>query len=216
MSATLRLRLLALLLSTSFFGVPSLALADDPEPEVSDQVEEPAGPDPMHQRWDRLLGAELVGGVDTPFGVVGGALDVTPFRFLRLDLGGGVSRDGGRFAGGVSLVLPQDHFALSIRVGFAGGPLSWESERQVHIREYWGFAGFFNTQLALEYRFDEGISIRLFMGVETTLNDQSDACAQSASDPTNMLSAVCSPTAHFHPARLFAGLSVGYMFDIYP
>jgi hypothetical protein len=210
---TLRLRLLALLL---VLGMPSMALADDPEPEVSDQVEEPAGPDPMHQRWDRLIGAEITGGIDTPFGVVGGLLNVTPLRMLRLDLGGGVSRDGGRFGGGATLVLPQDHFALTIRIGFAGGPLSWESERQVHIREYWGFAGFFNSQIGLEYRFDEGILIRLYAGVETTLNDHSDSCSTSAPDASINFSAVCSPTANSHPARLFAGLSVGYMFDIYP
>jgi hypothetical protein len=147
---------------------------------------------------------------------VGGELLVSPLRMLRLDIGGGVSRDGGRFGGGAAVILPQDHFAFMLRIGFAGGPLSWESERQVHIREYWGFAGFFNAQLGLEYRFDEGILINLYGGVETTLNDHADSCSTSAPDPTNGFAATCSATTGHHPARLFLGVSVGYMFDIYP
>ena len=217
----MRLRLvltLAALFMGAFALVPtSIARADDPEPEVSDHVEEPTGPDPMHERWDRLLGVELVGGIDSPFGVIGAALDVQPLRFLRLDIGGGVSRDGGRLGGGASLVLPQDHFALTMRVGFAAGPLSWESgDRQVRIREYWGFAAFFDTSIGLEYRFDMGLTIRASLGVETALNAAADSCATSAPDPMTGLSGTCSPTSGHHPARLFLGLSVGYMFDIYP
>jgi hypothetical protein len=221
-----RLRLpFALVLGMLFVGapLPSIARADDPEPEVSDQADDgTTGPDPMHLRWDRMLGVELTGGVDTPFGVVGGALMVQPVRFLRIDLGGGVSRDGARLAGGVSVVLPQDHFALVLRVGAAGGPLSWDGDHTdlapttgqispplVHNHRYWGFAAFLDTSIGLEYRFDEGVLLRLYAGVETTLSDHADACAASSGECP-------STTVHDHPARLFGGLSVGYMFDIYP
>jgi hypothetical protein len=225
-----RLRLLALLLLLPFGTLafahcvlyPSVALADDPEPEVSDQVEEPAGPDPMHLRWDRLLGLELTGGIDSPYGVAGAGILVSPIRFLRIDLGGGVSRDGARLAGGVSLVLPQDHFALVIRVGASGGPLGWDGDYTTdpppgsttqtpvlaHEHRYWSFAAFFDTSLGLEYRFDEGVLIRLSFGVQTTLNDTADACAADGG--------ACMGTVHDHPARLWGALSVGYMFDIYP
>lgn len=212
-----RLRLLALLLGSSLgiaqvVGMPALASADDPEPEVSDQVEEPATADPMHLNWDRMLGVELTGGMDTPYGVIGGAILVQPIRNLRLDLGGGVSRDGGRFAGGASLVLPQDHFALMMRVGFAGGPLTWDEGRETQIHRSWGLAAFLDTSLGLEYHFDEGILIRLYAGVETTLNSTADSCSTTTTTPET----ICGAAVHDHPARLFVGLSVGYLFDIYP
>lgn len=224
-STMTRLRLLALLLSLPFGALafsPSVALADDPEPEVSDQVEEPAGPDPMHLRWDRLLGLELTGGIDSPYGVVGAGILVSPLRFLRIDLGGGVSRDGARLAGGVSVVLPQDHFALVLRVGASGGPLTWDGDYAAdpaagsptqtpviaHQHRYWGFAAFFDTSIGLEYRFDEGVLLRLSAGIETTLNDTADACASDGG--------ACLGTVHDHPARIWGALSVGYMFDIYP
>ncbi len=211
-----RLRLLALMSvslgAAQFVGMPALVLADDPEPEVSDQVEEPQTADPMHLRWDRLLGVELTGGVDTPFGVIGGAILVQPIRNLRLDVGGGVSRDGGRVAGGVTLVLPQDHFALLMRIGFAGGPLTWNEGRETQVHRSWDFAAFLDTSLGLEYRFDEGVLIRLYAGVETTLNDAANSCSAISATPET----ICATAVHDHPARLFAGLSVGYMFDIYP
>lgn len=210
-----RLRLLALLLvAFALPATPSIVLADDPEPEVSDQTgEEPTAADPMHLRWDRLLGVALTGGWDTPYGVIGGQLLVQPIRNLRIDLGGGVSREGGRVAGGVTLVLPQDHFALLMRVGFAGGPLQWDEGRDTQIHRAWDFAAFLDTNLALEYRFDEGILIQLAFGVETTLNDSATSCSAVSATPET----VCSDaTIHDHPARLFGGLTVGYMFDFYP
>jgi len=212
-----RLRLLTLLLGCSLgaaqlVGAPSIALADDPEPEVSDQVEEPATADPMHLNWDRLLGIEITGGVDTPFGVIGGAILVQPIRNLRIDVGGGASRDGGRFAGGVTLVLPQDHFALLMRVGAAGGPLTWDEGRETQVHRSWSLAAFLDTSLGLEYRFDMGILVRLYAGVETTLNSTADTCGATTSTPET----TCSIAVHDHPSRLFGGLSVGYMFDIYP
>lgn len=215
-----RLRLLALLLGSSLVAAPILAapataLADDPEPEVSDQVDGDTAttpPDPMHLVWDRLLGVEITGGVDTPFGVIGGAVLIQPIRNLRLDIGGGASRDGGRFAGGVTLVLPQDHFALLIRAGVAGGRLTWDEGRETQIHRTWDFAAFFDTSLGLEYHFDEGVLIRLYWGFETTMNSHADSCTPITDTP----STVCSDGTQDHPARIFGGLSVGYMFDFYP
>ncbi|MFO0682951.1 MAG: hypothetical protein U0234_12920 [Sandaracinus sp.] len=206
------LSLAALLLGAQ----PSLAAADDPEPEVSDQVEPTPATDPMHQRWDRLLGVELTGGVDTPYGVVGASLLAQPLRNLRIDLGGGVSRDGARVAGGLSLVLPQDHFALVLRAGAAGGPLTWDSsDRAVHIHRYYSFAAYFDWSLGLEYRFDEGILLRLYAGGETVLNSASDSCVATAPDTTTGLEGNCVNALGDHPSRLYIGLSVGYMFDIF-
>ncbi len=191
---------------------PSVVRADDPEPEVSDEVDPQI--DIMHHRWDRFIGVELTGGVEnTPVGIVGGSVLIQPHRMLRLDVGGGGSRDGARISGGVSIVLPQDHFALVIRLGFAGGPLSWSSDRTPMITRYWDFAGFFNGTVGLEYRFDEGVLVRLFAGVETTLSPVSDRCVAEGPDAQG-LSGVCAPGFSQTTARIFLGLSVGYMFDV--
>jgi hypothetical protein len=215
-----RFRLLALLLtslacvSSPILG-SSVAHADDPEPEVSDS-EEPIDPqiDIMHRRWDRLIGVELTGGVEnTPYGIVGGAVLIQPHRMFRIDLGGGGSRDGARVGGGIGLVLPQDHFALTIRLGVAGGPLSWQSDRGPASTRYWNFAAFFNGEVGLEYRFDEGVLVRLYGGVETTLNDTADSCVAAPGDGAQ-IGGVCSAFNNQHPARIFLGLSVGYMFDV--
>lgn len=212
-----RFHLLALLITSMalpFFGT-SVARADDPEPEVSDG-EEVVDPqiEIMHRRWDRMLGIELTGGVEnTPYGIVGGAVIIQPHRLFRIDLGGGGSRDGARVGGGVSLVMPQDHFALVIRLGAAGGPLSWTSDRAPVITRYWNFAAFFNGEMGLEYRFDEGVLVRFYAGVETTLSGSADSCVASGPDSQG-LSATCAPNFEDHPARVFLGLSVGYMFDV--
>ncbi len=221
-----RFRLLALRFSF-FFGLlccfagasqaalVSVARADDPEPEVSDG-EEAVDPqiEIMHRRWDRLLGIELTGGVEnTPYGILGGAIVIQPHRMFRIDLGGGGSRDGARVGGGLSLVMPQDHFALSIRLGMAGGPLSWTSDRAPAATRSWNFAAFFNGEVGLEYRFDEGVSMRLFGGVETTLNDAADSCVAAGPDAQG-LAGVCAPANDERPSRVFLGLSVGYMFDM--
>jgi hypothetical protein len=213
-----RFRLLALLL-TSLACVwspmaTSIARADDPEPEVSDEEEPDPQLDVMHHRWDRLIGAELTGGVEnTPYGILGAAVLIQPHRNFRIDLGGGGSRDGARVGGGVSLVLPQDHFALVIRIGAAGGPLSWASEGSPSSTRYWSFAAFLNGGLGLEYRFDEGVLIGINMGVETTLNDTADSCFADGMNPQG-LSGVCTATNNERPSRIYLGLSVGYMFDV--
>jgi hypothetical protein len=214
-----RLRLLALLLLTSLaapgMALPSVARADDPEPEVSDQVEPAA--DPMHLRWDRLLGVQLTGGADTPYGVIGAGVVVQPHRFIRLDVGGGGSRDGGRVAGGVAFTVPSDSLAFMLRIGFAGGPLTWnDGDQAPHIHRSWDFAAFFDASIALEYRFDMGLFVQLSFGVESTLNDHADHCTGTGPTAPTGLGAACAPFVADHPARLFAGLTIGYMFDFLP
>ena len=213
-----RFRLYALLLTClacaySASGA-SVARADDPEPEVSDQEEVDPQVDIMHHRWDRLVGIELTGGVEnTPYGIIGGDVILQPHRLFRIDAGFGGSRDGIRVGGGVSLVMPQDHFALTIRLGLAGGPLTWTSDRAPTSTRAWNFAPFFNGEVGLEYRFDEGVLVRFFAGVETTLVGRADSCIAAPADAQG-LGGVCAPDNAQAPARVFLGLSVGYMFDV--
>jgi hypothetical protein len=209
---------ISLLLSVGSMLPASLARADEPEPEVSSQ--EAAVEAETADLWDRLLAVELIGGIDTPFGVVGGAVVVTPFRHLALDLGGGVSRDGGRVAGGVRAILPHANGALGFRLGFAGGPLTWDTSVAgqpavggepartgvVQHRE-WDFVGFVDLSISLEARFDAGVYVRLVLGVEHALSG-ADRCVEDGG-----ATGTCG-SGGYQPMRSYLGLAVGYAFDL--
>lgn len=211
---------LALALAAAPFPGTSIVRADEPEPEVSSEPAESAEAAPR-DLWGRILAVELIGGVDTPYGVFGGAVVISPFRHLALDLGGGVSRDGGRVAGGARLVLPHANGAFGFRVGFAGGPLSWETpvpgtggnvpgevgtpERTA--RRTWEFVGFVDMSVQLEFRLDAGVYARFMFGVEHALAG-ADACVESGAG-----GGACSPGS-FQPMRTYVGLALGYAFDI--
>lgn len=186
--------------------------ADDPEPEVST-------PAPERTRWDRMLAVEVVGGVDTPYGLIGAAVVVSPIRNLALDLGGGYSRDGGRVAGGARLVLPHENAAFGLRVGFAGGPLTWQSAvagqpaplgsmpstgDSTQTRT-WDFVGFLDVSLSLEVRFDMGMYLRFDFGVEHSLAG-ADRCVETDGG-------TCT-AGGYQPTRSYVGLALGYAFDI--
>lgn len=193
--------LLVALTSVTFTGLP-VAFAD-PEPEVSEPEPEVSTPSP----YDRILGVEIIGGFHTPYGLIGANLRLSPIDWLTIDAGAGVGIDGVRVAGGVGLVIPQDHFAFTVRLGAAGGPLSWESGGLQPQRRYWSFSAFIDASLGLEYRWDEGITGRIFVGVEDDVIDHADSCTTSSGSE-------CDPALGSHPTRLYAGLAVGYMFDI--
>lgn len=214
----------AFALLVSLTTIPTLApvaRAHDPEPEVSSQ--------PARSMWDRMIAAEIVGGIDTPWGLFGGAVIISPIRNLQFDVGGGVSRDGGRVTGGARLVLPHEHGALGLRAGFAGGPLTWEVRAPdpanpaagdapfVTQRRSWDFVGFFDVSLSLEVRFDEGMYARLMFGVEHALAG-ADRCTEHHADGTT--SACGSGDAGGggvpggQPTRTYLGLALGYAFDL--
>ena len=182
---------------------PQLAFAD-PEPEVADPEPEVADPSP----YDRMLGVELIGGLHTSYGLIGANLRFSPIDYLTIDAGAGVSIDGVRVAGGVGVVIPQDHFAFTFRLGAAGGPLSWDTgSGQETQHRYWGFTAFIDASLGVEYRWDEGITGRLFVGVEDDVISTADTCTIEGGG-------LCDPSLGTHPTRLYVGLAVGYMFDI--
>src|SRR5690606_28495651 len=108
--------LLGFLASTTLAPHAALAQEEDPEPEVSTQATPPSP-------WDRFLAVSATVGIDTPFGIGGAAIELTPFRYLSIYAGGGVGRDGGRFAGGILPQLPMGNAALGLMIGLTGGPL---------------------------------------------------------------------------------------------
>ena len=193
---------LALLSLLAF--VPSAALAE-PEPEVSDGTPEESTP---HDQFDRLIGDEIFGGVDIVYGLVGGALVIAPLRNLALDFGGGVSRDGARVAGGVRLLFPFQDSALVIRMGLAGGPLSWEGDQSGHVVRRWDFTGFVDLSVGFEYRHPEGFYGRIQWGVEHALNPNPDTCSVDGAPRS------CGGSCGEAPVRAFVGLALGYMFDV--
>jgi hypothetical protein len=190
-------------------AAPAGARADDPEPEVSDQ---------SGGLWNRLLSIEVTGAIDGPLGVAGGSLVISPVQWLGLEIGGGVSRDGGRVAGGARIVLPQDHFALILRLGISAGPQEWDGTAQqattaYTVRRRWEFQAAMYADVGLQYRFDMGLYLMLNGGVESGFSNHADTCraldAPVGTDPSR-----CDLESGGHPARVYLGLTLGYAFDI--
>ncbi len=188
--------------------VPVPALADDPEPEVSDQ----------ERLWHRLIAAELVGAIDGPLGVAGASIVISPITNFALEVGGGIGRDGARVAGGVRLMLPQDHFALMLRLGIAAGPEDWDGFAQVGTtnftqRRHWEFQAGFYADVGLQYRFDMGLYLALNGGVETGFSSTADTC-RVIDGGGAAVAPNCSVSGGGHPSRIYLALAVGYAFDI--
>lgn len=181
--------------------------AADPEPEVSDQ----------DRLWNRMIAAELQGAIDGPLGVAGASLVVAPVTSFGLEVGGGVSRDGGRIAGGFRILLPQDHFALVMRMGIAAGPLTWDAvgqdgaENRFTARRRWEFQAGMYADVGLQYRFDMGVYLGLNGGVESSFSDRADSCTVVAPAGSAL---GCLASEGGRPVRIYLGLSVGYAFDI--
>lgn len=205
--------LLVLAACVGFFVTASPVRADDPEPEVS----------ASDLRWNRLLAVELGGAVDGPYGVGSGLIVISPVSVFGIELGGGVSRDGGRVGGGLRLTLPQDHFALQMRVGITGGPQTWDTNEGVNVdpgngtiidygrRRRWDFQGSFYSDIGLQYRLDNGLYFSMNLGVDQALSGVSDTCELTGPAPSD---ASCSLDGQ-RPIRLYAGLNVGYAFDFH-
>lgn len=203
------------LLSVALFGAlvlsPVTAFAqteEDPEPEVST---------PAPDVFERLLAFSVTGGIDTPFGVAGGAIEFTPFRYLMIYAGGGIGRSGGRVAGGFQPQVPIGNGNIGLMLGLHGGPLDWESrgrgDEQLHTSRHWDFALFLHGGLSAEYRWDEGFFGRLSFGVEALMTpDAADQCVRGVEGER----AECGVTAEnlAKPVRGWAGLTIGYALDI--
>jgi len=203
--------LAAIAMSLAVLGGARSARADapveaDPEPEVSSQA----------ALWNRLLAVELQAAVDGPLGVVGGSIVISPLTNLALEVGGGASRDGARVAGGFRIMLPQDHFAVTLRMGVAAGPLTWDTAAQdmgttYTARRRWEFQAGMYADMGLQYRFDMGLYIGLNGGVEAGFMSTSDSCA--VVDGTQGGPTTCS-IGGGRTSRIYLGLSVGYAFDL--
>lgn len=193
---------LAALAGALLFAPAALAQdREDPEPEVST-------PSPTDAVWDRVLAIAATVGIDTPFGVGGARLEVTPFRYLAIYAGGGVGRDGARFGGGLRPQYPIGNGAVGVMVGLGGGPLDWDTGHpNLYVHRYWEMALLVHAGLTGEYRWDEGIFGRFEIGMETVATPTPSYCAYS--DGT-----ACVGTTDFAPVRGWVGLTVGYALDL--
>lgn len=217
-------RLLLLALAASLGALvsttPALAQEEDPEPEVSTQADpEPEVSTPPPSPWDRFLAVSATVGLDTPLGIGGAAVEITPFPYLAIYAGGGVGRDGGRFAGGIRPQAPMGNAALGLMIGLTGGPLDWDSRGRVQfggdeeiVHRYWELALFFHSGLTFEYRWDEGFFGRLAFGVEALIEPSTaNVCTfggVACSDPS------VNYSDSYRPVRGWAGLTVGYAFQL--
>lgn len=183
----------------------------DPEPEVSSQPasSEPVTSPTQASPYERILALSVTAGLDTPVGIVGANVEVSPVRWITIYAGGGVSRSGARIAGGISGQYPVGHGSVGMSVGLAGGPLDWDSlganDQRVH--RYWEFALYLDWALNAEYRWDEGFFGRISLGVESALtNATSCSYIESGTD--------CTGANLIIPTRGWAGLTVGYALDL--
>ena len=187
--------------STAFADVPEDPAHADPEPEVSDQ-----GP------YSRMLALALTGGVDTPFGLIGGVLEFAPIEYLNIYAGGGVGRSGVRIAGGAALRFPVDSTSFGFRLGVAGGPMDWSAGggdgEPAQLNRYWEFALFAHAAFDIEYRFDEGIFVRGSLGAEALVAGDACISPQSGDD------CVAPPEGLASPVRAWVGVTVGYAFEL--
>lgn len=195
---------LAALAGALLFAPTALAQdEEDPEPEVST-------PNPTDAVWDRVLAVAATVGVDTPFGIGGARVEVTPFRYLSIYAGGGVGRDGARFAGGLRPQFPMGNGAMGLMVGLTGGPLDWDSRgyEDTRIHRYWDMALFVHGGVTGEYRWNEGVFGRIEIGFEQLVTpDTPTAC--TASDGNS-----CLDVSLAHPVRGWIGLTVGYALEL--
>jgi hypothetical protein len=195
---------LALVSVVLMTGTVSAQASEDPEPEVST----PADP------YDRLLAASVTLGIDTPYGIAGAALELSPVRYLGIYAGGGIGREGPRFVAGLLPHFPVGHLSVGLMLGVEGGPFDWDSQgdEQTTTRRHWDFALFFNTGVTFEYRWDNGLFGRLAFGAEKLITPgEADLCQfPDGSD--------CGPVTGngnaYTPVRGWAGLTVGYAFEL--
>lgn len=203
--------LLSGLISFGFGLRAAPAYADDPEPEVSDtDPEEDTG-----DVWDSLLQLSVTGGLDTPFGVAGGAIEFTPYRYITIYAGGGVNRFGGHVAGGLRVNFPLGNAAVGLMMGVGGGSLSWDSDiPDGSLTRNWDFAFDIHAGLTFEYRWEMGLFGRLAFGAQGIVGDQNaDSCTMSVGGnegvecafPTDVLA---------EPIWGWAGLTIGYALDL--
>lgn len=200
--------------------------AQDPEPEVSD--EGPGGDDGAERDpepeladggdvWDRLLAFQISGGIDTPFGVAGGAIEFTPIRYFAIYAGGGIGRSGGRVAGGIRGQAPVGNAAVSLMLGVHGGPLDWDSRGRTNEEQftsrYWEFALFWHAGINVEYRWDMGLFARLSFGVEALVTpDAADVCTTGPVDDRMDCGVLGENLSK--PVRGWTGLTLGYALDL--
>jgi len=188
---------------------PGAARADDPEPEVSD-----TDPESQGDVWDRLLQLQITLGLDTPFGVAGGAIELTPHRHITLYAGGGVTRAGGRFAGGLRVNFPLGNAAVGLLAGAGAGSLDWESDIPGGtVDRHWDLGFDIHTGITFEYRWDNGLLGRLAFGAQGIVDQAADTCSQSIGE--NEPTECAFPAATLsNPIYGWAGLTVGYALDL--
>ena len=204
--------IVALLLAVGSLA-PSAVYADDPEPEVSDTDPEADAGEPRDV-WDSLLQLSITGGLDTPFGLAGGAIEFTPYRYITIYAGGGVNRFGGHVAGGLRINMPLGNAAAGLMAGVGAGSLDWDSDiPDGTLTRRWDFAFDIHIGVTFEYRWENGLFGRLAFGAQGVIDQDADSCSMSVGEnegvdctfPTDILA---------EPIWGWAGLTVGYALDL--
>ncbi|MGE0792011.1 MAG: hypothetical protein AB7S26_40430 [Sandaracinaceae bacterium] len=201
---------LALGLALSIGALSSPAYADDPVPEVSDGAPD-AEPRDV---WGSLLQLSATVGLDTPFGVAGGAIEFTPWRYLAIYAGGGIGRAGGQASGGIRFQFPVGNGAVGLMTGVGGGAQDWDNNVSGGVvTRHWDFAFNLHMGVTFEYRWEMGLFGRLAFGATGILESQPESCTMTVDDNTP---AACNFSSDILAAPIWgwAGLTVGYALDL--
>ena len=188
--------------------VPRLVAAAPGDPEATPAAATALPP----SRWQKPVALEGHLGVGTPLGLVGVALDVTPVRWVSLNLGVGHRTEGTQFAAMTRARFSPTPVTGGFGAGISGGRYTWSTysfllgPRSEHasVDREWKTALWGNVDFHFEGRSGGGFQWRIYVGYATLLNPNQSTCSFEAPDGQRLCSERLS--------NIYVGSAMGYAF----
>ena len=159
---------------------------------------EESGADPWTDRW---LALEIHGGLGTPHGFGGLALDLTPARFFSFNLGAGMGIDGIQVQLSTRWRIPFDEHGVGVSVGtsFGDSDVGDLVSTNIHL----GNAVWVNSEVFYEHRWEAGLLLRAYVGLG--VKAWAETCRESSFH--NEEDRECGAVGH-----PYVGLAAGWAF----
>lgn len=166
-------------LFSSFFSVARAQGGARVVPAPHDETHSEApGAHDAASRW-RSIDVVALGGVGTPLGFGGLALDWSPSRFFAVYAGTGLSAHGPQSALLARVRVPiDDRFAIAVGAGPSYG--RYESTSATTQRT-WSLATWMNAEVSLEHRDSSPVHVRIYAGLGGLLDPAAATCTGAAS-----------------------------------
>lgn len=161
----------------------------------------------------RPLSLDVIAGLGTPVGYIGGGVDVAPVNWLSVGAGMGEST-GLQIAvwGGVRLV-GNEHQALGLRAVFSTGPFEGAPWPNLGENDYWRKvrrAYWLSPEVGYELRTSGGFDFRVFGGGAVLLNPSDATCERNGA-----LIDCADPLSGGRPNVVpYVGIALGYAFKL--